>query len=210
MTTTTPAELAGLSRQVCRSPGRKVTGTGPERRASTEPAKASARANAQRIVDVNTFVSWVQAVAGERRVNPNASKAADGSYKPDPTALSGFLFARLRPEFRPAVQAWLAEKPLSNPDAAPTPFALPEYHLAEQQRADRLERRADHEAALARRDNQRSDNYVLTTVLFASVLFFAGVSSKLGSTRSRMLTMGLGVLVLLAGTGVLATFPTQI
>ncbi len=51
---------------------------------------------------------------------------------------------------------------------------------------------------------------MLTTVLFASVLFFAGVSSKLGSTRNRMLTVGLAVVVLIAGMSILFTFPVQI
>ncbi len=176
----------------------------------TESAKDSNRANAQQIVDVNTYISWVAALAEERRIDPNASKAPDGSYAADPNALSGFLFERFRSEFKPAVQAWLEQDPLENPEASPTPFTLPEYQLAEQVKADRLEASASREGELARRDNQRGDNYVLTTVLFASVLFFAGVSSKLGSTRNRLFTISLAVVVLIAGIAILLTFPVQV
>lgn len=176
----------------------------------TDSAKAAGRANAQQIVDVSTFVSWLSALADERRANPNASTGPDGSYQPDPTSLSGFLFARLRPEFQRVVEQWLAERPLQNPQAAPTPFALPSYQLAEQATANRLEGEADLQATLARRDNQRGDNYVLATVLFASVLFFAGVTDKLKATRSQMITLGLAVVVFIGGIAFLATFPVQV
>jgi hypothetical protein len=176
----------------------------------TDSAKASSIANAQQIVDVNTFVSWASALADERRADPNASRAPDGRYQPDPKALSGFLYERLRSEFRPAVDAWLAQDPLENPAAAPTPFTLPEYKVAERVRADRLDVLADAQSSLARRDNQRGDNYVLATVLFASVLFFAGVSGKLGRTRNRAATISIAVIVLIAGVVLLVTFPVQV
>jgi hypothetical protein len=176
----------------------------------TASAKASSVANAQQIVDVDTFVSWASALSQERERDPNASTAPDGSYQPEPHALSGFLYERFRNEFRVAVDAWLTQRPLDNPDAAPTPFTLPEYKLAERSRSDRFDRRANAQASLARRDNQRGDNYVLATVLFASVLFFAGVSGKLGRNRNRALTIGLAVVVLLAGILLLATFPVQV
>jgi hypothetical protein len=176
----------------------------------TESAKASARANAQEIVDVDTFMNWVNAVAEERRADPNSASFANGTYTPAPGTLSAFLFERFRDEFKPAVQAWIDQDPLDNPDAAPTPFSLSEYRLAEQTRSDHLSKAADHETELARRDNQRGDNYVLLTVLFASVLFFAGVSGKLGSTRNRAVTVGFAVVLLVSGIALLATFPTNI
>lgn len=176
----------------------------------TESAKAADRADAQVVIDVQTFLSWVSALADEVRLDASASTAPDGSYEPDPQTLSGFLFERLRGEFEPAVAAWLEEEPLVDPDAPPTPFNLPEYQLAEQQRSDRLEASADRQSELARRDNQRGDNYVLTTVIFASVLFFAGVSSKLDATRNRLITIGLAVVLLITGIGMLVTFPIQI
>lgn len=176
----------------------------------TESAKAAALAESQQVIDVSTFVAWAQALAEERKTDPNASVGPGGTYAPTPNSLSGFLFERFRSEFRPAVEAWLSEHPLANPHATPTPFQLPQYHLAAAARSRSLERQADHEASLARRDNQRSDNYILLTVLFASVLFFAGISSKLTAVRNRTLVIGVGVVCLLAGAGILATFPIEL
>ncbi len=176
----------------------------------TESAKDANQANSQAIVDVDLFVAWAEAITAERAFDPTASTAADGTYQPDPSSLSGFLYERFRDEFKPAVEAWLAEDPINNPEAAPTPFALPEYRLAEQESSDKLEAAADRQSELARRDNQRGDNYVLTTVLFASVLFFAGVSSKLGSTRNRLATITLAVAILVAGLVIILTFPINI
>jgi hypothetical protein len=176
----------------------------------TNSAKASSSADAEEVIDVNTFVSWAAALDQEQKANPTASARPSGSYQSDPNTLSGFLFDRFRPEFKKVVDAWLTLDPLSNPQAPPTPFAMPQYKLANRQRADRLEVQADHQSDVARQDNQRGDNYVLATVLFASVLFFAGVSSKLNSMRSRILTLVLAVLVLLTGIAVLATYPVAV
>jgi hypothetical protein len=172
----------------------------------TESAKASTRANSETVIDVQTFIAWASAFADEQGLEPTGS----GTYEPDPTKLSGFLYQRLREEFRPAVQEWIAEKPLEDPDAPATPFELPEYRLADQARSERLERSADRESALARRDNQRGDNYVLTTVLFASVLFFAGVSTKLTNLRSGFATISLAVLLVIIGIVLISTFPIQV
>ena len=58
--------------------------------------------------------------------------------------------------------------------------------------------------------NQRADNYTLAVVLFASSLFFAGLSIKLDNLNSRIALLGLGVL-LFVGTAIwLATMPTQL
>jgi hypothetical protein len=51
---------------------------------------------------------------------------------------------------------------------------------------------------------------VLTTVLFAAVLFFAGVSSKFVGMRTRTLTVAFAVVLLLSGAAILATFPVEI
>jgi hypothetical protein len=149
---------------------------------------------------VTSFTSWLNALASERRVDPNSSRAPDGTYAPDPNQLSGFLFARFRPEFKTAVESWLALKPLENPAAPPTPFATTEYRLAATARANRLERTADRRAAQARTANQRSDEYVLITILFASVLFFAGISSKMDTRRARLLLLGTGIFVFVCAT----------
>jgi hypothetical protein len=177
--------------------------------ARVESTRASTRAGQETVIDVNSFTSWLNALASERRADPNASRAADGTYAPDANQLSGFLFARFRPEFKHATEAWLALKPLENPGAPPTPFAMKEYRLAATAEANKLERKADRLAAQARTANQRSDEYVLITILFASVLFFAGISSKMDTRRARLLLLGTGVTVFVCASVVVLSFPKE-
>ena len=99
------------------------------------------------------------------------------------TRLRDFYFRRFRAEFRPAVVAWLAAKPLKNPRAPLTPFAMPQYRSAARDEATRLNAQADSWAVRARTNLQRSTNYVLGVVMFAAALFFAGMSTKLDAAR---------------------------
>jgi hypothetical protein len=176
--------------------------------ARTAASKEATRAGQLSVVDVNTFTSWLAAYAQEQ--GPNVAAPRADVYTPDPTTLSGFLYTRFRDEFKPAVEAWVASRPLENPNAAPTPFAMPEYVLADQVKSDRLEHRADALSAEARQANQRGDNYVLATVLFASVLFFAGISSKFERIRNRTALLAMGSVILVIGIGILATFPVEV
>jgi hypothetical protein len=171
-----------------------------------EQAKSYARANAARIestrasgivnrqvqVDVATFIQWVDAYARNEPV------------------LERFYRRRFRDEFQPAVAAWIATRPLKNPRAPLTPFVMPQYKLAAAGEADRLEARARAASEQARQDVDRADKYVLCVVLFASSLFFAGMSTRLGTPSARAAVLALGCL-LFAGTVVwLATFPVTV
>ena len=89
--------------------------------ARIESTRASGLANAQTQIDVATFTAWVDAYARKE------------------TRLADFYFDRFRAEFKPAVEAWIATKPLKNRAAPLTPFAMPQYKLAARAEADRLE-----------------------------------------------------------------------
>ncbi|WP_279741091.1 hypothetical protein, partial [Staphylococcus aureus] len=71
--------------------------------ARIESKRASSLANTQAEIDVATFTQWVDAYAAEQ------------------TELADFYLKRFRPEFKPAVDAWIATRPLRNPDAPLTP-----------------------------------------------------------------------------------------
>ena len=73
---------------------------------------------------------------------------------------------------------------------------MPEYDLEANTMADDLMNAADESSRLARVANQNSDDYVINAVLAAMVLFFAGLSTKLLRPRNRLLTLGLGVVLL--------------
>lgn len=119
------------------------------------------------------------------------------------------MYERFRPEFKTAVDAWLARGPLDDPSAPPTPFAMKQYQLAADQEAARLERRAEALTETGRTANQRSDDYVLVTIMFASVLFFAGISSKMSTMRERIVLLGSGVAIFVAASIVTLSFPKQ-
>ena len=74
---------------------------------------------------------------------------------------------------------------------------MPQYELAARAEADELEAEAEVYAAQARRNIQRASNYVLGVVLFASALFFAGMSTKLTSPRLRIVMLVIGCAVFL-------------
>ncbi|WP_419997145.1 hypothetical protein [Streptomyces boninensis] len=176
--------------------------------ARTESTRKSTQAGQQTTVDVVTFTDWLAAVQDDVRADP--SKMPKGNYRPDTKVLSGILFNRFRDEFKPAVRAWLDTKPLLTKNAPPTPFAMPEYKLAAGTEADRLLKEAEQKSATARQANQRSDNYVLTAVLLALVLFFAALTGRARKGTSRLVLYGLTVVALLVAVILLASFPVEI
>ena len=111
--------------------------------------RSATLAGQQTIIDVTLFTDWLAAV------NEEQGQVLPPSYVPDPTTYSGFLYERFRPEFRPALHAWLAEDPATNPEAPPSPFAMDEYVLAAAQESQRLESSADAAATIAHAANQR-------------------------------------------------------
>ena len=157
-----------------------------------EAARAQGLAEAQTQVDVATFTQWVDAYARREQ------------------ELADFYFERFRKEFKPAVEAWFATRPLRNPNAPLTPFAMPQYRLAAAAEAERLDAEAEVSSATVRNNIQRASNYVLGVVLFAVSLFFAGMSTKLSDPRLRKTTLALGC-ILFVGTVIwIATFPVSV
>jgi len=157
-----------------------------------EAARAQGLAQFQTQVDVATFTQWVDAYAHEE------------------TELADFYFKRFRTEFKPAVEAWLATRPLRNPNAPLTPFAMPQYRLAATAEAERLDAEAEVSSATVRRNIQRASNYVLGVVLFAVSLFFAGMSTKLQTPGLRTSLLVIGCVVFLGTLVWVATFPLSV
>ena len=61
-----------------------------------------------------------------------------------------------------------------------------------------------------RLDIQRASNYVLTVVLYAVVLFFAGMSTRMHNPRLRWVMTVAGCVVLLGTFAWIATFPVSL
>jgi hypothetical protein len=157
-----------------------------------EASRAADVANAQQQVDVATFMQWVDA------------------YAHDDAVLMRFYRERFRAEFKPAFEAWLAGKPLRTEGAPPTPFVLPEYKLAAKAEAARLDASAEALSAQVRQDIQRASNYVLGVVLFAVALFFAGMSTKLGTRGLRIAMLVVGFAVFVGAAVWIATSPVSV
>jgi hypothetical protein len=133
----------------------------------TESVRASNAANSQQIVDVQVFLSWVNAVSKNDSVQAN------------------FIQERFREEFRPAFNAWIATANTTNPIPAGTPFELPEYALAKYNESALLEEQATASFNSGKDANTNGDMYISNTVLFAIVLFFCGIYTRWESIRIR-------------------------
>jgi hypothetical protein len=157
-----------------------------------QAASAASLGESQTQVDVATFIAWV-----------NARRGGD----PD---LATFYVQRFRPEFKTAFDAWLATDPLNDATAPETPFAMPDYQVAARNDATRLNAEAEASALVVSQDLQRASNYVLTVVLYAVVLFFAGMSTRLRSRSLASVTAVTGAVVLVGTMVWVATLPVSV
>jgi hypothetical protein len=160
--------------------------------ARVESTRAANVANRQGQIDVALFTQWVDA------------------YARDEDELADFYRKRFRAEFEPAFEAWVATRPLKNPAAPLSPFALPQYKLAATGQADRLEAQAAASSESVGQFIQRADNYSLAVVMFAAALFFAGISTRLQSRTPRTVVLGLGYALFLGSVIWIATFPVSL
>ncbi len=125
--------------------------------------------------------------------------------------LATFFEDRFRKEFVPAFEAWLA-LPKAEGSAVPpgTPFSLPDYQLSKDAESQKLAARATAAFSAAKDANQTGDNFVLAAVLFASVLFFAGISTKFESVTIRGVMIGLALVTFLTGAVGMLLLPQNV
>jgi len=154
-------------------------------RVRAEADAANTTGGQQRLLDVSTFNTWIQArQSGDRR-------------------LAALYVRRFSPEYRVAFDAWLRTHPFDNPNAPPGPGFMPEYHNTELEHADALNRQAEADFAHATEARETSDEYVRQTVLFATVLFLIAIEQRFTSRQVRIAATGLaGVLMVVALVGV--------
>jgi len=138
---------------------------------------------------VDLFVAWASALSERNQ------------------QLADFLYQRFPPELKTATEAWLALEPLTDPEAPPSPFDMEAYSLPEAEESRQMRQLADELFARASAANKISDNYVLLTVIFASVLFFGGISGKFRAHVIDLTMLAIATLVFLAGVVILFTYP---
>jgi len=143
--------------------------------------RASVSAGQETLVDVSVFLSWNTAIADGRE------------------DLAAFYEQHMRAEFKPAFRAWLATKPFEKASASSVPFAMPQYRLAHWIESERCERAADSVGKLAREANVNADGYVLDSVMFAVMLFFAGTAQNARSRGIRLTLLAIACLTGIVG-----------
>ena len=151
--------------------------------------RADLAALSTRNFDSSTFTAWFTA------------------YTLDDPQKQAIAERRFRPEYKVAFDAWMATDPLHNPRAAPGPSYMPQYRLADQAKADALDREAVAASAAGSHAGEVGDNYVRITVFLAAVLFLVGIGSTFKLHTIRYALIGIGSLLLLLATVLLLQQP---
>ncbi len=146
-------------------------------------------AGQDRLYDINLFDGWLDA------------------YSSGNVALAKVYRRRFRPEFVPAFNAWLATNPLTNPQAPPGPLFMPQYQVSRTAEADQLEARAQHEFVTGQVANEWSNDYVLNTVLLATVLLLGAIAERFEWRPVRVAVLVIACAVLLVSLANLVRFP---
>jgi hypothetical protein len=135
----------------------------------------------ERLEDLEDFNRWLEATA-----------------KGDSTLASLYL-RRFRPEFRTAFDAWVANEPLTQADAPPSPLFVDEYRPKHEVQTRRLEQQAEQHFEQGKAETRNADDYVFNTVLLAAVLFFGGISLRFRWSLMREVVLLIGALFLIVG-----------
>lgn len=144
-------------------------------------------ANRHVLIDTTSFAAWLEAeVTGQDEV-------------------ATALVERFRPELKVAFDAWLSDGSGNLP--AGTPLEHPDYVLAANEETNRFLTSAERHSDEADTAVGNSDRFVLTAVLYASVLFFAGLASKLNTPSGRHLAVILAGAMFVVATGVVLSLP---
>jgi hypothetical protein len=171
-----------------------------------ERISATARADAGReataateatIIDTQMWLSWLDAVTAKQ-----SAKAA-------------FLEERFSPPLAEVQQQWLAGVTVDangTPVVVPagTPLTLPAYVVPAQVRSDVDAARAEAQLEYADVAAGISTRYVVMSVIFAMVFFFAGVALKFSSPKLQVVLTLLAVALLVVGLVRVAMLPQYI
>lgn len=149
-----------------------------------DAGRAQTAATQQTIIDSQTWLEWVSAVAAGQK------------------AKADFLDNRFSPSLKAAQSAWLTGVTIDAqgvPSTIPagTPFDLPSYVVPEQVKADADAAKAEDLLAEANTYAERSTQFVLLAVLLALVLFFASVATKFSGPKVQVLLTVLSLVLLM-------------
>lgn len=119
------------------------------------------------------------------------------SYHNDKKTEMEFFYNLMRPDLKKSVDEWVETKPNVNKDAPKTPFEMEAYNKTYLSEYDKYSRNYKESMKEAENANTHSDKYVLQTVLFASILFFGGISGTLRSQRMQIFSVIVSLVILI-------------
>ena len=159
----------------------------------TESVRAFNDGNTKLLIDLDVYLAW-----------------ADAASRND-TIRATIIASRFTPEFKPAFKAWIAQSPGRPQGTIPngTPFMLPEYRIDAKEQGALLEKNANAAFVEAQNASDISTSYVMTTLLFAIVLFLCGVGEKWEDLRFRKVILGTAILFFSIAVAFLLLLPKQ-
>ncbi len=153
-------------------------------------SRAHQEADSRRAVEVDLFNAWLQAKArGD-------------------AALATFYEDRFPADLAPAFRAWIAQGPMTNRAAPPSPFVMAAYRPAGYAEAKTLDGQADKTFERGQEDNRISEVFIQGTVFLAMALFFGGIGQVFRIRGVRLALLAISVLACAAGIGTIAALPT--
>jgi hypothetical protein len=162
--------------QAAKWDGQQAFEYGNSSRLRVEAGIAATEGGQQRLLDVCTFNTWIQArETGDKK-------------------LADIYVRRLSPEYRAAFEAWLKTDPFTNRDAPAGPLFMPQYHNALLGQSDKLNEEATLAFSQGTQAREIAEKYVRGTVLLATVLFLIALAQRFQLRKVRI-----GLLVLAAG-----------
>ncbi|MEJ2816459.1 hypothetical protein [Caulobacter sp. CCG-8] len=144
-----------------------------------------------RSVQIDLFSDWIEA----------KSRGND--------ALAQFYRTRMPANFHDQFEAWLATRPLDDPKAPPTPFAMTGYRTPGFEEAERAEKEAETQFALGEAASRTSYAYNRAGVVLATAMFFGGIGQVFRQTSVRFTLAAVSIVTWLIGLQMLLTIPTS-
>jgi hypothetical protein len=162
-----------------------------------------------------TDATYASRLASEKRVVATQHRNLDAAFfmefasaiRGGDQKLAKFLQARMRPEAQTAVNAWLATRPLKNPNAPSSPFVMPDYQLEDDRAASDQDVLSAAKHDQAQKANMNSDTYTMLTVLFTVGLFLAGLISGFDESVKRWVVVSFSLLNILLAASFLIHLP---
>lgn len=152
-----------------------------------------------------TDVIYTGRELSELNIESIQNKTIDGAivlkyveaYHNDKKTEMEFFYNLMRPDLKKSVDEWVETKPNVNKDAPKTPFEMEAYNKTYLSEYDKYSRNYKESMKEAENANTHSDKYVLQTVLFASILFFGGISGTLRSQRMQIFSVIVSLVILI-------------